>query len=156
MHNAKDPYDDRCRDRIGELMAGDDDQRQVERVSGAAEVEIPCPEAGEEVDVGEPKVVEDQQPVQQPIPTLRVGGSSSSGTRAGPGSRANEANTDDREVKQVRVAKSRGQKRQGEDVEELAARAEEQHVGADVEVLAHKTWRVEDGVGDAADAAPNK
>ena len=35
MHNAKVPHDDRCRDRIGELMAGDDDQRQVERVSGS-------------------------------------------------------------------------------------------------------------------------
>ena len=33
MHNAKVPHDDRCRDRIGELMAGDDDQRQVERIS---------------------------------------------------------------------------------------------------------------------------
>ena len=30
MHNARVPHDDRCRDRIGELMAGDDDQRQVE------------------------------------------------------------------------------------------------------------------------------
>ena len=30
MHNAKVPHDDRCRDRIGELMASDDDQRQVE------------------------------------------------------------------------------------------------------------------------------
>ena len=39
-------------------------------------------------------------------------------------------------------------------MEELAARAEEQHVGADVEVPAHKTWRVENVVGDAADAAP--
>ena len=29
MHNAKVPHDDRCRDRIGDLMA-DDDQRQVE------------------------------------------------------------------------------------------------------------------------------
>ena len=27
MLNAKVPHDDRCRDRIGELMAGDDDQR---------------------------------------------------------------------------------------------------------------------------------
>ena len=26
MHNAKVPHDDRCRDRIGELMASDDDQ----------------------------------------------------------------------------------------------------------------------------------
>ena len=65
MHNAKVPHDDRCRDRIGELMAGDDDQRQVERVTSrtvsTAENVIPCPEAGEEVDVGEPTVVEDQQ-----------------------------------------------------------------------------------------------
>ena len=104
MHNAKVPHDDRCRDRIGELMAGDDDKRQVERVSGAAEVEIPRPEAKEEVDVGEPTVVEDQQPdpqpvpqsVSPPVPTVRVGGSSCSGTRAGSGSSANEANTDDR------------------------------------------------------------
>ena len=47
--------DDRCRDRIGELIASDDDQRQVERVTSrtAVEVEneIPCPDAGEEVDV---------------------------------------------------------------------------------------------------------
>ena len=97
-----------------------------------------------------------KQPVQQPVPTVRVGGSSSSGTRAGSGSRANEANTDDRETKRVRFTESRGLKRQGEDVEELAARAEEQHLDADVEVLAHKTWRVEDGVGDAADAAPEQ
>ena len=27
MHNAKVPHDDRCRDRIGELMADDDDQK---------------------------------------------------------------------------------------------------------------------------------
>ena len=56
MHNAKVPHDDRCRDRIGELMAEDDDQRQLERVSGT-----PRPGAGEEMDVGEPTVVEDQQ-----------------------------------------------------------------------------------------------
>ena len=108
------------------------------------------------MDVGEPTVVEDQQPVQQPVPTVRVGGSSSSGTRAGSGSRANEANADDRETKRVRFTESRGQKRQGEDVEELAARAEEQHLDADVEVPAHKTWRFEDVVGDAADAAPEQ
>ena len=50
MHNAKVPHDDRCRDRIGELMAEDDDLRQVERVSSGTvpEVEIPRPEAGEE------------------------------------------------------------------------------------------------------------
>ena len=43
-----------------------------------------------------------------PVPTVRVGGSSSSGTRAGSGSRANETNTDDRETKRVRFTESRG------------------------------------------------
>ena len=116
------------------------------------------------MDVGEPTVAEDQQSdpqpepqsVSQPVPSVRVGGSSGSGTQSGVGSRASETNTDDREVKRVRVAESRGQKRQGEDVEELAANAEEQHLDADVEVLAHKTWRVEDVVGDPADAAPEQ
>ena len=51
---------------------------------------------------------------------------------------------------------SRGQKRQGEDAEELAAKAEEQHLDAEIEVPAHKTWRVEDVVRDAADAAPEQ
>ena len=50
MRNAKVPHDDRCRDRIGELMAGDDDQRQVERMTSRTtadvESEIPCPETG--------------------------------------------------------------------------------------------------------------
>ena len=138
---------------------GNDDQRQVERVSGSAhsEVEIPRPEAGEEVDVGEPTVRvagPEPQSDQQPVPTVRVGGSQGAGTRSGVGSRASETDTDDREVRRVRVAESRGQKRQGEDVEELAAKAEEQHLDADVEVPAHKTWRAEDVVGDAADAAP--
>ena len=134
MHNAKVPHDDRCRDRIGELMAEDDDQRQVERVSSRTvpEVEIPRPGAGEDMDVGGPTVVEDQQPVQQPVPTVRVGGSSSSGTQAGSGSRANEANTDHRETKRVRFTESRGLKRQGEDVEEMVAKADEQHLDADV------------------------
>ena len=80
----------------------------------------------------------------RPVPTVRVGGSSGSGNRAGSGSRANEANTDDRETKRVRFTESRGQKRQGEDVEELAAKAEEQHLDADVQVPAHKTWRIDD------------
>ena len=38
----------------------------------------------------------------------------------------------------------------------MAAKAEEQHLDADVEVPAHKTWRVEDVVGCAADAAPEQ
>ena len=124
------------------------------------------------MDVGEPSVQprsvhkEDQprpetqsvpRPVEeQPIPTVRVGGSSGSGTRSGVGSRASETNTDDREATRVRFTESRCQKRQGEDVEELAAKAEEQHLDADVEVLEHKTWRVEDVVADAADAAPEQ
>ena len=101
------------------------------------------------MDVGEPSVQPQAvpQPVEeQPIPTVRVGGSSGPGTRSGVGSRASETNTNDREVKRVRFTESRGQKRQGEDVEELAAEAEEQHLDADVEVPAHKTWRVEDVV----------
>ena len=157
MHNAKVPHDDKCRDRIGELMAEDDDQRQVERVSGTLrpEVGIPRPEAGEEMDVGEP-TVDLPQPVQQPVPTVQIGGSSSSGTRDGSGSRANEANTDDRETKRVRFTESRGQKRQGEDVEELAAKAEEQPLDADVEVPAHKIWRIEDVVGRRQTQRPNK
>ena len=40
MHNAKAPHDDRCRDRIGELMASDDEQRQVERVKSRAVPEV--------------------------------------------------------------------------------------------------------------------
>ena len=87
MHNAKVPHDDRCRDRIGELMADDDDQRQVERVTSrtAVEVEneIPCPEAGEEVDVGEPTIRVAGPVEEQPVPTVGVGGSSGSGTRSG-------------------------------------------------------------------------
>ena len=172
MRNAKVPHDNRCRDRSGELMADDDDQRQVERVASRtiSEVETPCLEAGEEMDVGEPSVQpqsvheEDQpqpvpQSVSQPVPIVRVGGSSSSGTRARSGSRANEVSTDDdREVKRVRFAESRGQKRQGEDVQELTAKAEEQHLDADVEVPAHKSWRIEDASNatDAADAAPEQ
>ena len=73
-HNAKVPHDDRCRDRIGKLMAGVDDQRQVERVSGPVhlEVEIPRPEAGEEVDVGERTVRAAGKVEEQPVPTVRV------------------------------------------------------------------------------------
>ena len=108
------------------------------------------------VSVGHAPTVDLPQPVQQPVTTVRMGGSSSSGTRAGSGSRANETNTDDRETKRVRFTESRGQKRQGEDVEELVAKAEEQHLDADVEVLAHKTWRVEGFAVGAADAAPKQ
>ena len=108
-------------------MASDDDQRQVERMTSRTTVEvengIPCPQAGEEMDVGEPSVqprsVDEDQPrpetqsvprpvEEQPILTERVGGSQGSGTRS------------------------------------------------IVEVPAHKTWRVEDVLADAADAAPEQ
>ena len=46
-------------------------------------------------------------------------------------------NTYDRETKRVRITESRGLKRQGEDVEELAGR---KLLDADIEVLAHKIW----------------
>ena len=143
----------------------DDDQRQSERVTSrtANEVqnEILCPEAGEEVDNGEPTVVEGQrsdpqsasQSASQSVSTVRVDASSSSGNQSGVGSRASETNTDDRETKRVRFTESRGQKKQGEDVEELAVKVKEQHLDADVEMPALKTWRVEDVTGDAADAA---
>ena len=99
----KVPHDDRCRDRIGEL----------EQVSGTLRPEVEIPRPGEEVDVGESTDRVARPVEEQPIPT-RVGGSSGSGTRSGVGSRASETNTDDREVKRVRVAESRGQRRQGE------------------------------------------
>ena len=57
MHNAMVPHDDRCRDRIGERM--------MSRTTVDVENEISCPEAGEEVDVGEPTVVEDQRSYPQ-------------------------------------------------------------------------------------------
>ena len=87
MHRAKVLHDDRCRDRIGELMADDDDQRQVERVTSRtiSEVETPCPEAAEEMDVGEPSVqpqsvheedlpqpAPQSESVSQPVPIVRV------------------------------------------------------------------------------------
>ena len=74
MHNAKVPHDDRFRDRIGELMAEDDYHRQVERVSSRTvpEVEIPHPEAGKEVDLGEPTVRVAGPVEDQPVPTVRV------------------------------------------------------------------------------------
>ena len=77
MHNAKVPHDERCRDRIGEFMAEDDDQKQVEPVSSRAvsEVETPRPEAGEEMDVGEPTVRVAGPVEDQPVPTVREGGS---------------------------------------------------------------------------------
>ena len=50
-------------------------------------VENPRPGAGKEMDVGEQTVVEDQQPVEKPVPTVQVSGSSSSETRVGSGSK---------------------------------------------------------------------
>ena len=43
-------------------------------------------------------------------------------------------NTDERSSKRVKFAESRGRKRQYEDVEELEANAEKQHLDVDVEM----------------------
>ena len=58
---------------------------------------------------------------------------------------------DDREVKRVRFAENLGKKRQGEDMEELVTKAEEQHLDVDVEVLAHKSWRIEEASNATAE-----
>ena len=85
MHNAKVLHDD-----IDELMADDDDQRQVERVTtrtvSTFEIEIPCPEAGEEMDVGGPSSVQPQS-----VHRIRF-----------------ESTDDDLQVKRVRFAEERG------------------------------------------------
>ena len=71
-------------------------------------------------------------PPARPAPTYQVGGSPISG------SRAYAKNTYEREC--GKFAESRGRKRQGEDVEELVANAEEQHLDADVQVRAHEDY----------------
>ena len=88
-------------------------------MSGAAEVEIPRPEAGEEVDVGEPTVIVADRSHSQfhdrwknsQFPQFEWVDHQAQGTRSGVGSRASETNTDDSEVKRVTVAESRGQKK---------------------------------------------
>ena len=129
MRNAKVPHDNRCRDRTGELMAGDDDQRQVERVSGIVhpDVEIPRPGAGEEMDVGEPTVVEDQNQLNNQFPQFEWV----------------DHRVQEPELDQVQEQMKRTQmivKRNVSDSQRAEAR----------------TWRVEDVVGDAADAAPEQ
>ena len=52
----------------------------------------------------------------------------------------------------MRITEVRGERRRGGDVEGLDVGAAGQHFDADVEVRAHKTYRVEDVVGDCADA----
>ena len=187
MHNAKVDHDDRCPNRIGELMAEDHDQRQVERVSSRAvpEVEIPRPEAGEEMDVGEPTVrvlldaLKEEHvfsflaaagdwvkkgsyhsacsvPLLSSIPMVRLGGSSSLGTRAGSGSRANETNTDDRERNVSNSQRAEARRGKAKTWKNWQRRQKNNILMPIVEVPAHKTWTVEDGVGDAADAAPEQ
>ena len=63
----------------------------------------------------------------QPVPTVRVGVSSSSGTRAGSGSRANEANTDDSETKRVGFTE-RAEARRGRHAHETIARSQDSRV----------------------------
>ena len=46
--------------------------------------------------------------------------------------------------------------KQGEDLEELEANAEDQHLDAGVEVRAHKTYRTGDAEADAPAAAPEQ
>ena len=50
-------------------------------------------------------------------------------------------NTDDRDSKCGNFTESRGRKMQGEEVEELEANGEEQHLDADVQVRVHKDYR---------------
>ena len=121
MQIAKVPLDDRCRDRIGELMAEDDGQRRGERVASRAvpEIEVPRPEAGEEMDVSEPTTRVGMYHRPDQLPRIKSG-------PLGSGSRVNEMNTDERDSKRVEFAEGRGQRRKGEDVEELEANAEEQ------------------------------
>ena len=143
MHHAKVLHDGRCRDRIGELMAEDYDQRPRHEHSQR----ILLPEAGEEMDVSESTVCVDV-PLARPAPTNQVCGSPISG------SRAYAMNTDEREC--GKFAENRRRKRQGEDVEELEANGEEQRLDADVQVPAPKNFQVEDFAGDAAAAAPEQ
>ena len=112
---------------------------------------------GDTVRVAGPEPQSVPRPVQeQPVPTVRVGGSSGSGTRSGVGSRASEINTDDREAKRVRVTESRGQKEARRRCRGTGSESGRTTPRCRVKVLAHKTWRVEDVVGDAADAAPEQ
>ena len=103
MHNAKVLHDDRCRDRIGEVMAEDYDQGQVERVSSRTVPEV------------EVRKLERRWMLVNLWSIFRsqlTSSHSSSGwvielrNQAGLGSRANETNTDDREMKRVRVTES--------------------------------------------------
>ena len=157
MHNAKVPHDDRCRDRSGELMAEDDDQRQVERVSSRTvpEVEIPRPEAGEEMDVGEPTVrvagpVEENQfsrfewvDHQAQEPGLNQVQEQMKRTQM-----IVKRNVSDSQRAEARRGKARTWKNW--------QRRRKNNIDADVEEPAHKTWRVEDVAGMRQTQRPNK
>ena len=58
MHNANVPRDDRAEIALNELMTQEDHEKQVKRVFGMVcpVRKNPRPEAGEEMDVGEPTV----------------------------------------------------------------------------------------------------
>ena len=94
MHNVKVPHHGRCRDRIGELVAEHEDQRQYDRVSSRAvpEAEVLRPEGGEDMDVSSP-TVHVSEPTTRPTLTYKECRSSSSS------SRANEMNTVERILK---------------------------------------------------------
>ena len=64
-----------------------------------------------------------------------------------------DSERNERDSQRVKSAESRGQKRQGEDAQELEANAEEQHFDADVDLRASRTCREGDVRGDAAGAS---
>ena len=147
------PHDDRFRDR---QMASSwhrtmtRDKLSVCLVTVHPEVEIPRPEAGEEMASGCGTQFSNQFPQFEWV----------------------DHRVQEPELDQLQEQMKRTQmivKRNVSDSQRAEARrgkaktwknwqrgAEEQHLDADVEVPAHKTWRVEDVVGDAADAAPEQ
>ena len=75
---------------------------------------------------GRPATASSRVRFHNQFPQFEWVGHQAQGTRAGSGSRAGETNTDDdRDAKRVRFTEGRGQKRQGEDVEQLVAKADE-------------------------------
>ena len=130
MHNAQVLHDDRCRD------CGAHGGRSRSETSRASLVtnSLRGRSCAFRIDVSESTVDVDVPPAR-PAPTYQEGGSS--------GSRANEINTDHLYLQRVKFAETRGQQWQGEDVEEVEANAEEQHLNADVEVACPPNLRGE-------------
>ena len=115
--------------------------------------------------VGEPTVGEDRQSdpqsapqsVSQPVPTVRVGGSSGSGTRSGVGSRTSETNTDDRLKRNVLDSqKSEVRKDKVKMLKSWQQRRKNNILMMMLRCLHTRHGGVEDIVADAADAAPEQ